>query len=137
MYFDLIQSFAKVFILIFFTLTNLLESKVFILDNFNSWFSLTGAPTPPPIDPCLPKFQCRLNGACISRSKVCDFVSDCPGGTDEESAVCGYPQGFEKSIEPWKHSKHESYEFQLIKGSTQTFGTGPKTDARGEKDGKS
>ena len=97
----------------------------------------TGAPIPPPIDPCLPKFQCRLSGACISRSKVCDFVSDCPGGTDEESAVCGYPQGFEKSIEPWKHSKHESYEFQLMKGSTQTSGTGPKTDARGEKDGKS
>ena len=98
-------------------------------------FHFPGAPQPPPVDPCLPKFQCRLSGQCISRSQVCDFVSDCPGGTDEEQAVCGYPQGFEKSIEPWKHSKDDSYEWQLWKGSTQSAGTGPKTDARGDAKG--
>ena len=99
-------------------------------------YLILGAPAPPAIDPCLPKFQCRLSGQCIARTKVCDFYSDCPGSTDEEFSVCGYPQNFETSLEPWRNSKYETYEFQIWKGATQTSGTGPKTDATGNKDGK-
>jgi len=98
---------------------------------------LPGAPRPPPVDPCLPKFQCRFSGQCITRNKVCDFVSDCPGGTDESVDVCGHPQGFESgSITPWTHSKTDTYEWQVWKGRTASGFTGPSTDARGDKKGR-
>ena len=89
----------------------------------------------PPVDPCLPNFQCRLNGVCIARNTVCDFHEDCPGGTDEDNTTCGYPQGFEFGLKPWNNAYFDTYDFILNSGSTPTSNTGPTTDARGLKEG--
>ncbi|XP_047128245.1 MAM and LDL-receptor class A domain-containing protein 1 isoform X1 [Hydra vulgaris] len=96
---------------------------------------LPGGPTQPPIDPCLPNFQCRLTGVCISRILVCDFSEDCLGGTDEDNITCGYPQGFEYGFQPWSNPQFETYDFILNSGKTPTVKTGPSTDARGSKEG--
>jgi len=107
------------------------------LNNFaSSWF--LGGPTPPPIDPCLPKFQCRLSGECISSQHKCDFIVDCPGGTDEDFQTCGIPQGFEKqTLGPWKDDYDASYHFAIKQGRNQTKDqTGPQTDARNDPKGR-
>ena len=95
-----------------------------------------GGPTPPPVDPCLPNFQCKLTGTCISRDLVCDFTPDCVGGTDEDNVTCGVPQGFENGFGAWVNAVSDNIDFRLNKGSTPSFATGPTTDARGDKDGK-
>jgi len=96
---------------------------------------LPGGPTPPPVDPCLPNFQCVQSGECISMAQVCDFIADCPGGTDENNVTCGYPQGFENGFGPWTNAHYETYDFKLQQGPTPSMATGPRADARGDKKG--
>lgn len=93
---------------------------------------LPGEPTPPP-NRCGKNFPCGSD--CISRSKVCDFVKDCPDGSDEAQSLCGNPQGFENGLAPWKDSGSETYVFNLHKGSTASSSTGPSADARNVSDG--
>ena len=92
-------------------------------------FHTLGAPKPPTVDPCLPQFQCRLNGQCIPASYKCDFVADCPGGTDEDFDTCGVPQGFEKSVKPWIDNYAATYHFE------RTNSGGINMDARNDTKG--
>lgn len=99
--------------------------------------SCLGGPTPPPVDPCLPKFQCVNSGVCLPRHQVCDFVEDCAGGTDESYEICGAPQSFQNKLPPWKDAFDVSYHFNIQKGRPAAGHTGPASgDATGNKDGK-
>ena len=51
--------------------------------------------------PCSEGFTCPTNGLCISKEKICDFIKDCPDGSDEkecstcdfETSSCGWYDG--------------------------------------------
>jgi len=96
---------------------------------------LPGQPTPPPVDPCYPDFQCVKDKKCISRHFVCDFTPDCTGGTDEASNLCGYPCTFENGYCGFKNVLTDDYDWQRHSKGTASQGTGPSKDATGNATG--
>ena len=101
----------------------------------NKFVFTEGQPTPPPVDPCYPNFQCVKDGVCIARRLVCDFTPDCPGGTDEASDLCGYPCNFENGYCGYRNLLSDDYDWQRHSQGTPSAGTGPSTDASGNKTG--
>eukprot|EP00795_Rhopilema_esculentum_P012712 gene12712-3431_t len=102
--------------------------------NFNG-ARLPGQPTPPPVDPCYPNFYCVKDRKCISRRFVCDFTPDCTGATDEAPDMCGYPCSFQNGWCGYKNQLTDDYDWQRHSGGTASAGTGPSTDATGNKTG--
>eukprot|EP00794_Sanderia_malayensis_P017044 gene17044-18759_t len=96
---------------------------------------LPGQPTPPPVDPCSPRFQCVKDKKCISRRFVCDYTPDCSDGADESPALCGYPCGFENGWCGYRNSHSDDYDWQIHSKGTPSLGTGPSSDATGNKTG--
>ena len=71
----------------------------------------------------------------MSRNQVCDFVTDCPDGSDEAVSLCGNPQGFENGFDAWTRSGSVAYLFELNNGATPSGFTGPTADARNDSRG--
>ena len=71
--------------------------------------------------------RCANGGNCISVSKVCNFYSDCPGGSDEMNcpATCNFQNSFCK----WQNAKSvDHYDWVRNKGQTPSRFTGPSVD---------
>jgi hypothetical protein len=60
-------------------------------------------------------------------------MADCRGQADE--ANCGNPLDFETGLNDWVNSHTADYPFDRHQGSTASGGTGPQTDAKGDKKG--
>ena len=75
------------------------------------------------------EFQCG-NGACILKSRVCDFTDDCGDLTDEGNITCAGYQGctFERGTCFWSQSTIDDFDWSRAAGQTGTIGTGPSHD---------
>lgn len=80
-------------------------------------------PTAPP-QQCA--FSCPGTTTCIPRSKVCDFVQDCPNG--EEEVSCGYNCNFDNSTCRWFSNNIGAYQWTRFRGATPDSNTGPSRD---------
>eukprot|EP00118_Oscarella_pearsei_P003168 m.13253 g.13253 ORF g.13253 m.13253 type:complete len:3799 (+) comp24600_c0_seq1:127-11523(+) len=84
------------------------------------------------------EFTCTSNGACIEKTKVCDFRNDCPSGSDEDrcgsyAANCN----FEPSCKSWNSTVLASSNFAWKVGSGEFSGNGkgPSTDRNDQTNG--
>ncbi len=80
--------------------------------------------------------MCVKDKKCISRRLVCDFTPDCSDGADERKEICGYPCGFENGWCGYQNAHDDDYDWQLQNMGTPSLGTGPSSDATGNKTGK-
>ena len=91
-------------------------------------FSNCQLPTPRPS--CQPnQFQCG-NGACIMKTRVCDFTDDCGDLSDEGNVTCAAYTGctFESGTCIWSQSTNDDFDWTRSAGQTSTVGTGPSRD---------
>lgn len=69
------------------------------------------------------------NGACVKKSKVCDFSDDCGDNSDESS--CGSYLArcnFEQDLCTWKQQTDDEFNWTRRKGQTPSVSTGPARD---------
>ena len=61
-------------------------------------------PTPATLGPCgVGQFRCDADKTCISRTRLCDFRSDCSDDADENQ--CGSTCDFEDGLCGWTNSE--------------------------------
>lgn len=70
-------------------------------------------------------FKCS-NGACLSETKVCNFINDCPSGEDENK--CGYKNvTFETGTDNWNDTSDLSTLRWVRKSNGNNGDGGPST----------
>ena len=91
-------------------------------------FSRCGLPQPRAS--CQPnQFQCG-NGACILKTRVCDYTDDCGDRSDETNITCAAYTGctFERGTCFWSQSTIDDFDWSRAAGQTGTIDTGPSHD---------
>ncbi|MEW8546497.1 MAG: hypothetical protein AB2693_23525, partial [Candidatus Thiodiazotropha sp.] len=85
---------------------------------------------PQPRTSCQPnQFQCG-NGACILKTRVCDYTDDCGDRSDETNITCAAYTGctFERGTCFWSQSTMDDFDWSRAAGQTGTIDTGPSHD---------
>ena len=83
-------------------------------------FKFVDGNCPSPPSECA--YQCS-NNTCISDTKVCNFVNDCPNGEEENN--CGYNTNFETDIGGWVEIGNGTFKWVRSKGGNPLTNTGP------------
>ncbi|XP_065198014.1 MAM and LDL-receptor class A domain-containing protein 2-like [Sycon ciliatum] len=88
--------------------------------------SLGKCPTVPP--PACPfgGHQCATTKACIPAPRVCDFIQDCPSGSDELG--CTSNCTFDTNQCNWQNGVQDVFDWTRRRGRTPSGGTGPSSD---------
>ncbi|XP_071851180.1 MAM and LDL-receptor class A domain-containing protein 1-like isoform X5 [Apostichopus japonicus] len=71
-------------------------------------------------------FYCQEGASCIDRSKVCDFISDCPNSHDEDS--CGYACTFQEDACGWTNGEESAFTWARGRQQSPEDNTGPFID---------